>query len=249
MDGAYVDEAAVTYGLPLHKIVISPYLERIMRERYGDADVSLVPNAVDVNRFSTPPRGKRPRPTVGWIHAAEPLKNSDVSLQAAAILRQRFPDLHITCFGPQAPGGPLELPDGSDFVVRPSQDRIPSLYAACDVWFVSSQTEGFGLPLVEAMACRTPVVSTPVGIAETYIRDGENGFIVPIGDPEALADAASRVLSWDDARWRVASEAARDTVASYTLDEAVERFEAALVETVRRDRREHVPMTRKWARL
>jgi glycosyltransferase involved in cell wall biosynthesis len=241
-----VAHAQASYRLPLYPITISQWLVDILRDRYGHSEVAHVPNSFDMRLFSTPPRGRQPRPTVGLLYSPNHFKGVDISLLAIERLRQDRPDLQTIAFGTKPPVPELPLPPGAEFHLRPAQDTIPTLYSRCDVWLCGSRFEGFGLPLVEAMACRTPVVSTPVGIAETYVRDGENGFLVPIGDPQAMADAASRVLSWDDARWRAASEAAHATVSSYTLDEAVDRFEAALVTAVRRDRQDPVPLTHSW---
>jgi glycosyltransferase involved in cell wall biosynthesis len=58
-----------------------------------------------------------------------------------------------------------------------SSQKIRAFYHNIDILVFSSISEGFGLPIIEAMACGTPVVSTPVGIALDIIKDGENSFM------------------------------------------------------------------------
>ncbi|MGC8714943.1 MAG: glycosyltransferase [Leptodesmis sp.] len=45
-------------------------------------------------------------------------------------------------------------------------------YSACDAWLFPSRYEAVGLPILEAMACRTPVIGTPAGIAPEMLSDG-----------------------------------------------------------------------------
>jgi glycosyltransferase involved in cell wall biosynthesis len=51
-----------------------------------------------------------------------------------------------------------------------------NVYADCDVWLFASFSEGFGLPIIEAMACRCPVVATRAGCAPDVIKEGVNGY-------------------------------------------------------------------------
>ena len=93
---------------------------------------------------------------------------------------------------------------------------------------MSSTTEGFFLPAMEAMACRTPVVCTPTGWPAEAIRDGVNGRLVPFDNPGALASAAEWVLRLDESAWRRLSDAAYATVKDATWSRSSALFEAAL---------------------
>jgi glycosyltransferase involved in cell wall biosynthesis len=92
-----------------------------------------------------------------------------------------------------------------------------------------------GIPnvLVEAMACGVPIVTTPVSGIPELVSDGENGLLVPAGDPDALAAAIRRFFGEDGLR-RGLAEAAASSVASYTEEAVFARIEEALVEAARR---------------
>jgi glycosyltransferase involved in cell wall biosynthesis len=65
---------------------------------------------------------------------------------------------------------------------------IPQILAQSQIFALTSQREGFPNVLLEAMAASLPVLSTPAGEARTLVKDGENGFLVPMDSPQALAD-------------------------------------------------------------
>jgi glycosyltransferase involved in cell wall biosynthesis len=119
------------------------------------------------------------------------------------------------------------MPDNTDYTICPAQDRIKDVYSRCDAWLVASRSEGFGLPILEAMACRTPVIATPTGAAPELLAPG-GGVIVPMEDPTAMAAAIERIIGLPDDQWRRMSDIAYDTATRYTWDDATKLFEAAL---------------------
>ncbi len=72
---------------------------------------------------------------------------------------------------------------------------VEVLLPACDVFVLSSRTEGLSLAILEAMACGLPVVATSVGGNPELVRDGETGRLTPARDAERLAQALADVLS------------------------------------------------------
>jgi glycosyltransferase involved in cell wall biosynthesis/GT2 family glycosyltransferase len=72
--------------------------------------------------------------------------------------------------------------------------QMPEIYAAADVLVMTSFHEGLPFVALEAMAMGCPVAATRVGELETLIVDGENGWLVPVGKPEALLGPLSLML-------------------------------------------------------
>jgi glycosyltransferase involved in cell wall biosynthesis len=98
------------------------------------------------------------------------------------------------------------------------------LLREADVFVLSSSREGFPVVVLEAMASGLPVVSTRVGGVSEILQDGENGMLVPPGDPGALAAAIRRLMTDSTLRASLGRRA-RETVASrFSLDRAVERY-------------------------
>ena len=89
--------------------------------------------------------------------------------------------------------GSDRLPAGATHVLRPAQTALPGLYAGCDVWLFGSRRDSFGLPVLEAMACRTPVVAVPIGAAPELLADG-GGELLTSADPAAMAAKVNAFL-------------------------------------------------------
>lgn len=226
--GLPIDRVRATYRLPLKKIVVSRWLQSIMANEYDQHDVALVNNSVDRSHFSAPLRGKQPRPTVGFLFSEEgpSLKGCDVALEVIQRLQRVHANLRVISFG--MPLMPNHLQTAIEFHQLPAQSEIPRLYAACDVWLTTSRSEGFNLTAMEAMACRTPVVSTRTGWPPEVIINGVNGYCVDIDDVDALTDSVDRVLRLNDNEWREMSARAFSIVDRESWDRAVDELETIL---------------------
>jgi glycosyltransferase involved in cell wall biosynthesis len=223
------DRALATWSLPMHKIAVARWLVDLARDRGADAqDISLVPNGVDLDQFHATPRGKQKTPTIGMMYSRARFKACDVTLRAIAIALNKVPNKKLLSFGVPAPDESLPLPPNTSYTQQPAQDAIRGLYASCDAWIVASRSEGFGLPILEAMACRTPVIATPAGAAPELIAQG-GGVLVRIEDEQALAHAIQNIVKMDEASWRTMSDAAHATATRYSWDDATDLFEKAIV--------------------
>jgi glycosyltransferase involved in cell wall biosynthesis len=203
-----------TYRLPLHKVVIAQWLRQVMMDEYADHVVDVVPNSGDHSQFFAPVRRKQDRPTVGLLFSTAPEKGMDLSLEALRTLSHKFSDLRIVCFGSERIRRGFDLPNAAEFHFDPAQNDIRKLYAQCDVWLTASSTKGFNLPAMEAMACRTPVVSTRTGWPAEAVKSGWNGMLVDVGaDKSQVAQALQWVLVQPEEEWTRLSSNAFQTVA------------------------------------
>jgi N-acetyl-alpha-D-glucosaminyl L-malate synthase BshA len=88
------------------------------------------------------------------------------------------------------------------------QRDVVQVLQESSVFLLPSEVESFGLAAAEAMGCGVPVIATAVGGLPEVIEDGKTGFLHPVGDVEAMAASAARLLR-DGALRRAMSEAAR----------------------------------------
>jgi len=221
------DRVEATWRLPLHKITISQWLVDLAETKYGDSQVSLAPPSVDTKQFYAAPRNKQSVPTVGIMYSTIYWKGTDIALKAFSLAAAKIPNLRLVAFGTGAPSSELPLPANTEYVIQPDQDKIKDYYSKCDAWLLPSRSEGFGLPIIEAMACRTPVISTPAGAAPEILSGG-TGILVRQEDPEEMAKAIESICQLPNSKWQALSEAAYAKVNNYTWEDATAYFEAAL---------------------
>lgn len=219
-----------TYRLPMKKIVIAKWLKVLMNDKFADPNVELVPNSVDHKQFHALPRGKQIRPTIGFLYGESSLKGVDLTLQVIQRLAGKIPQLRVLAFGSSTP---FHFPNWNadiEFQQSPPQEALRDIYARCDVWLTASRSEGFNLPAMEAMACRTPVVATRTGWPEEAIIQQVNGVLVDVGDVDGLTAGVEWALTLADLEWRAVSAAAAGTVANCSWERSAQMFERILLE-------------------
>jgi glycosyltransferase involved in cell wall biosynthesis len=195
-----------------------PYLLGYLR--LAPAKLRIIHNSVDVARY--PSLGDRRGelglderdPVVAVNAVLRREKDHTTVLRAIRRLARRLPRVRLLLIG----DGPerdrlrrlaVELGISERVVFLGSRTDAPELLGCADVVALASRTvECFPYAILEAMAMRRPAVCTAVGGLPEMIEDGVTGYLVPPGDPRALAEALGRVLSSGD-RGRAMGEAAR----------------------------------------
>jgi glycosyltransferase involved in cell wall biosynthesis len=101
---------------------------------------------------------------------------------------------------------------------------VGDLLSAADVLAISSHFEGTAGAAVEALALRTPIVSTDLEGLHGVIEHEHNAVVVPPGDPEVLAAGIARVLDDNELADRITRRGYQDFVQRFTLDAAAKRL-------------------------
>lgn len=178
------ERVVATYHLDFRKIAVSGYIRSQVDGVHNSGPVAVAPNAVDTNHFRSSDRAKASRPTLGLLYTPVAVKRVALALEAVRAARAQCPDLQLLMFGAGDRRVDLPIPEWTTYHKSPPESEIPSLYSACDAWLLISEKEGFGLPILEAMACGTPVISTRAGAA-TDLIDGTNCQSASNRDPQS----------------------------------------------------------------
>ncbi|MGI8462506.1 MAG: glycosyltransferase [Solirubrobacterales bacterium] len=203
-------------------VAVSSEDRRRMTEIEGIAvgDIELIPNAVALGETTSgddvrADLGIAPSdPVVGLVAMMRPQKALEVLIDAAAILRERFPSLRVVIVG-DGSRRPLiedliaERGLEANFLLVGQRDDVADLVATFDVATLCSDFEGTPLAVLEYMGAARPIAATRVGGIPDLIDDGVEGLLVPPRDPEALAQAIGRLLD-DRALARRLGERARE---------------------------------------
>jgi glycosyltransferase involved in cell wall biosynthesis len=177
----------------------------------------------------------RRQPVVGFVGSIGPNKGLDTLLAVAARLRARHPDLCVAVLG-AAQAGDVHLRNLERGIARLGLERTVRLLgyrpdaavlcAGFDVQVVPSLAEPFGLVVLEAMAQGVPVVATDAGGIPEIVRDGREGFLVPVGDDAALAARVGDLLDDPDLRLAMGARGRARVAACYTRERMLDRIEA-----------------------
>lgn len=203
--------------------VENSWMERLTRSLRSDADrtVRFAPPGVDTGAFR--PQGSRALDATGYVLCVgrldDPRKNMTLLLEAYARLVSSLasaPQLVLAgASGPDASfwerAMALGVRERIRYIARPSRDELIALYQGAACFALPSAEEGFGMVLIEAMACGVPVVATRCGGPEGIVTDGEDGFLVPLDDVEAMAGRLCRLLTDGGLNGRM-GQSARATV-------------------------------------
>lgn len=230
--GGALEDVDASCALPLHKIVTSPWLPELLETRFHQKALALVQCGVSTTAFYAPPRGKQVVPTIGLTYTNLYSKGSDISIQAYRLARKVVPDLRLVAVGGMPIARDLPLPAGTRYEAYASDHKLREFYSQCDAWLFGTRKEGFGLPILEAMACRTPVIGAPAGAAPQLLRDG-GGILVNAEDPEDMARAIVKLCSFSTGEWRLMSDAAMAKAEAYSWEDSVVAFESALRQALR----------------
>lgn len=106
------------------------------------------------------------------------------------------------------------------------RDNLSELYSMSDVKLLMSEKEAFGLVLLEAMACGVPAIGTRIGGIPEIIEPGENGFLVDLGDTDAAADAAIRILTDGELHGRMSEKALETANQRFSSEKILAEYEA-----------------------
>jgi glycosyltransferase involved in cell wall biosynthesis len=142
------------------------------------------------------PEGERVelgRPYLLAVSTLEPRKNLPTLLEAFELLRSRHPELLLCVAGAEGWGERPELArDGVRLLGYVPDEQLPKLYRGAEVFVYPSRFEGFGMPIVEAMACGTPVVSSAHPSLDE--ASGEVALRAETESAEAFAEAIQQAF-------------------------------------------------------
>jgi len=166
--------------------------------------IAVVPYGLSNDWFETPVAPKPGR--VLFVGSVRLLKGSHYLAEAARILKERGVDAEFRVVGPCRPyvfRSPLF--EGPTYIGQVPRVQVREEFAQGDVFAFPTLSEGFGLAHLEAMACGMPVITTPR--CGSAVRDGVDGFVVPIRDALAVADRVEQIVRDRALRDRMGQEA------------------------------------------
>ncbi len=202
--------------------------------------IAVVPNGVDVQRFSPKNRVNglfkgnaipATVPLVLNVGSYRPVKGQLTFVRACQQVVTARPDVHCAIVGearePVLSQIKTELEKGSaaNIHLLPPTDNMPQVYPRASILVVSSLFEGFSNTILEAGASGVPVVATAVGGNPEAVSEGENGLLVPVENPAAMARAILKLLNNSKELGDMEKASRRFVERQFSLEKMVGRME------------------------
>ena len=199
---------------------------KIFANRYFEGDYRVIPNGLDVDRFSTP----APRPSVMKEDAInlffvgrvnEPRKGLRYALGAYSLLKWEFPNLRLIVAGAGVPDresyrlmGERSV-DDVVFVGPVTDADLPGYYQSADVFLApNTGKESFGFIIIESMSASTPIIASNIPGFASVMTTGKDGLMVPARDEAAMATAIKKLIQNPGLRAQLSTNG-RSTVNQY----------------------------------
>lgn len=221
-----VDE---TFRTGLHKLCIARWLEKISL-RFDPVKTYYAPNSIDSTTFRVMVEAGSRETAVCMMYSQQIWKGSEDGVTALTKLRDRYPNLTAKFFGTCQ--RPVDLPDWITYYRNPPIDiLVREIYNDSDIYLCTSWSEGWGLPVTEAMACGCAVVTTANGGIDDIIDNGVSGIIEPVKMPDRLAEACEKLIR-DESLRRKISLNGLEKVKRFTYEKTIPKIEEIFYEVI-----------------
>jgi glycosyltransferase involved in cell wall biosynthesis len=217
-------------GLSLFRVksvAVAETVAEVLR-RYARGPVTVVQNGVDTAAFYPDPRPelitlKGSRKSVLLLSRRDPSKGYDLGVSVLEGLHSLMPgEFEVWTVGDCAAGDFREAPHRDLGYL--DEERLRQVMSSADLLLYPSRSEGFPLMVMEAFACRCPVVTTD---AVPYAEEGVNALVARVGDLEGLAARTRELLTSAEKRQTLAEHACL-FAQGHTLGRAMEELESRL---------------------
>jgi len=219
------EDIETTWKFPMKKIVVSKWL--LSRLKSIGENAVHIPNGLDNTFFKNKkPINERPLKSISFISHYLEIKGTTYALAASRILHEKYPNFIIKTFS--AYKKPDHCPSFVEYYYNPSQELLRDIYNSSAIYIAPSLSEGWDLPLCEAMLCGCVCVATDIDGHREYIEDGINGFYCAPASAESIVEKVEYIINNPDSVKKV-SERTSQTLNKFDWDSRVGLFERAIL--------------------
>jgi glycosyltransferase involved in cell wall biosynthesis len=236
--------------------------ERISRpERLSQIGNGIPLDRFDPSRFSSEERRairselglSKDHVVIGMVGRLVAEKGYREAFEAARLVRERVPNvrfLFVGRFEPKADAIQKEeldkhgIADIAQFLGH--RDDVPRLYAAMDLFILPSHREGFPRSVMEAAAMALPSVVTDIRGCRQTVEDGTTGLMVPLRDPQRLADAIAELATDPGKRTRMGNAAREKALREFDENRIIDSIIAAYRQLTASPKRGLLGRARRW---
>lgn len=186
--------------------VVSARLKKQIIKRYDASpdQIISIPIGTDISMFTASSEVNR-EPLIVFAQRLILEKQPMLFVTVTIEVMKTMPEVKVKIAGDgilkeemEAAYAAAGLSDKVTFIGAVQQSELVELYQKAKCYLHTADWEGWGMPMIEAMAAGCPVVTTDTGCAGEAVQDGKNGFVTPVNDVGALVSAVKVLLSDTD---------------------------------------------------
>lgn len=191
---------ANVYRSSLKKIVVSMWLRNVLKDEFHE-DADLLLNSVDTSLFYPRNVQKDPKTLrILILHHNYAWKGTAEGVEIVQKLKERYPHVRLILFGARKADVDMLC---DEYYYNISQDGLAGLYSGCDIFLCPSWDEGFGLPSLEAMACKCAVVTYDNGGSRDFAFHEKTALVAERKNKEDLMRQLERLIIDGDLRYAI----------------------------------------------
>ena len=188
-DSKIVDDS---YRLPLNQIVIARWLKELMKDKFGNNNTTLIYNGINLDEFNSHNRVKQSDKVICMMYHDLEWKGFKDGLKAFELVKNKYPNIKLKLFGIKQGS---DIPDYAEFKLNPTREELKEIYSSSDIFLFPSKSEGWGLTVIEAMACGCAVVGTKTGAIDEIGKHEENCLLSEPNDVKSLAMNLEKLIT------------------------------------------------------
>jgi glycosyltransferase involved in cell wall biosynthesis len=213
-------------------------MKRVMQAIYP-REIAVVPMGIELEEYKDrcSEKGREtPQKRIIFVGRFDPVKGLDNLLRAMNSVGKVLPDAQLILVGDgkerknlESLADSLGIRDSVDFAGRLNGEKKTEYLCQADLFVLPSISEGFGIVILEAMACGLPVVATRVGGVPDLVEDGVNGYLVESRDFQEMAKKIILLLQNPTLHHQIATNN-RKKVQGYAWENIISQLERIYLE-------------------
>lgn len=185
-------------------VVVSEDTKQVLIKNYGvfPSKIEVIPNGVDFKKFKKNKGIKKFKNSLLFVGRLDKRKGIDFLVKTIPFIKKEIPDIKLFVIGDGKIRKKLEkfvrnndIESNIKFLGFIPDLYLPKWYSICQLTIVPSIFEGFGLTVIESLACGTPVIATNVDGIRDIIKNNKNGILVKYNNKKELTAQVVRLLN------------------------------------------------------
>lgn len=215
-----------TYKYPLIRITVSNYLKKFLENKFNINIHHVILNGVDLKKFNNNKKKINKNKKFLMMYHTNTKKGTEDGMKAFEIAKVHHSEISLVLYGAYKLS--REMKNKYKYYYQPKSEILGKLFSQSDIFLWPSRVEGFGIPPMEAMACKCSVIATDTGAIKEYTIPNKTAIIIPPGKPEVMAEKIIELVN-DESRLEEMSILGYNYIKQFSIQKSSKELEKFLL--------------------